>query len=75
MNQAIVEFWDITDGGGFEEWLAGTYAYVPNIGDLVHLTMEDGGEQIWRVKERVVCKGSIRLYCEFFQQYTEPKIK
>lgn len=75
MNNALITFWDITDGGGFAQWNPGTYCFMPVVGDLVHFVMDDGGEEIWRVKDRVIQKGCINLYCEFYKQYIEPKIK
>ena len=75
MNNAILEFYDITDQGGFEEWEPNSYLIVPNIGELVRLQRDDGGLQLWRVEDKIIGKNRVDLYCKFIQQLIEPKIK
>ena len=75
MNTALITFCDIFDGGCFAQWEGGTYCFIPVVGDFVHVRMDDGGEQIWKVKYRCIERGTVNLYCKFHKQCIEPKIK
>ena len=75
-NKAYVEFHDINEFGnpGFAYWEPETYLNVPEIGGIAYVRYEDGSEELWKVKERIVYLSRVELYCSFHTKLKEPTV-
>jgi len=75
-NKAYVEFHNIDEFGvpGFADWEPETYLNVPEIGDIAYVRYENGAEELWKIKKRIVYLTRVELYCSFYMRLTEPKV-
>lgn len=63
-----IEFYNYDEGYGFEAW-EDYSGEIPQVGDQVYITLDDGSESIWEVKKRLIYHyRGIELYCSFIKE-------